>query len=228
MFKLFAHRGASADAADNSFEAFELAIEQGSDFIETDVRQTADGVLILEHDPSIEGLEVPYHTFAKLKEKKPHLLTVAETIKAFGERIPFCFEFKQAGLEHSLIYLLKDLLPEDMWRATEFSSFNIASAVAASKLLKALGQTNQVGFLTRQWDADSISLCKDLGLNQICPRAQSVLDQPEFLELAKNAGLKVRVWLIETPELTKALNELMVYGGTVNFPRAAKATLLAK
>lgn len=45
-----AHRGASWDAPENSIAAIEAAIEQGADYIELDVQQTADGTLVLIHD----------------------------------------------------------------------------------------------------------------------------------------------------------------------------------
>jgi len=41
-----AHRGASAHRAELTFAAYELAIEQGADGIECDVRLTADGHLV--------------------------------------------------------------------------------------------------------------------------------------------------------------------------------------
>jgi glycerophosphoryl diester phosphodiesterase len=46
-----AHRGASLDLPDNSMEAFVAAVASGCDAIETDVRQRADGTLVLAHDP---------------------------------------------------------------------------------------------------------------------------------------------------------------------------------
>ena len=114
--------------------------KQKADLIETDVRITADGVLVLEHDGEIDGLEVQYSTLAKLREAKPHLLTVAGALKQFGARIPFCFESKAANLEHALVYLLKDLLPPPMWQQTEFTSFNFMSAVSLyQKLLEEFG-----------------------------------------------------------------------------------------
>ena len=45
-----AHRGASWVAPENSLAAIEAAIEQGADYIELDVQQTADGTLVLLHD----------------------------------------------------------------------------------------------------------------------------------------------------------------------------------
>ncbi len=49
-----AHRGASAYAPENTLEAFELAIAQGADVIELDVRLTRDGELVVMHDAFVE------------------------------------------------------------------------------------------------------------------------------------------------------------------------------
>jgi glycerophosphoryl diester phosphodiesterase len=51
---LVAHRGASAYAPEHTRAAYELAIEQGADYIEPDLQITADGVLIALHDISLE------------------------------------------------------------------------------------------------------------------------------------------------------------------------------
>lgn len=48
---VIAHRGASAYAPGNSLEAFALAIEQGADAVELDVRLGPDGRLLVVHDP---------------------------------------------------------------------------------------------------------------------------------------------------------------------------------
>lgn len=224
-FKIIAHRGASADAPDNSAEAFELAVAQKADLIETDVRLTADGVLVLEHDREVEGLEVQYSTLAALREVKPHLLTVAGALREFGHRVPFCFECKAANLEHALLYLVKDLVPESMWSQAEFTSFNVMSAATCQRLLHLLGDTNQVGWLTRQWDEEAIEFTREMGLAQLCPPAAAVLARPELVQTAKDAGLTVRVWLVTEPEMVPDLADAGVYGGTVNFPGEVAALL---
>ena len=47
---LFAHRGASAHAPENTLAAFELALTQQADGIELDVKLTSDGHVIVHHD----------------------------------------------------------------------------------------------------------------------------------------------------------------------------------
>lgn len=51
--KVWAHRGASAYAPENTMEAFKLAVEMKADGIETDVHLTKDGVLVLMHDEKV-------------------------------------------------------------------------------------------------------------------------------------------------------------------------------
>ncbi|MGF1491151.1 MAG: esterase-like activity of phytase family protein [Microcoleaceae cyanobacterium] len=49
------HRGASGSRPEHTLEAYELAIEQGADFIEPDLVATKDGVLIARHENEISG-----------------------------------------------------------------------------------------------------------------------------------------------------------------------------
>jgi len=51
---LIAHRGASGYAPEHTLIGYQLAIEQGADFVEQDLQVTKDGVLICLHDPDLE------------------------------------------------------------------------------------------------------------------------------------------------------------------------------
>ncbi|MEM9379204.1 MAG: glycerophosphodiester phosphodiesterase family protein [Planctomycetota bacterium] len=48
--EIIAHRGASAEAPENTMAAFDLAIEEGADWIELDVQEDADGEVVVAHD----------------------------------------------------------------------------------------------------------------------------------------------------------------------------------
>jgi glycerophosphoryl diester phosphodiesterase len=51
---IFAHRGASAHAPENTLAAFELALSQHADGIELDVKLSADGHVVVIHDPTLD------------------------------------------------------------------------------------------------------------------------------------------------------------------------------
>ncbi|WP_405027722.1 glycerophosphodiester phosphodiesterase [Lentibacillus songyuanensis] len=52
--KIFAHRGASMHAPENTMPAFQLAYEHGADGIETDVQLTKDNIPVLIHDEQVK------------------------------------------------------------------------------------------------------------------------------------------------------------------------------
>lgn len=54
MTEIFAHRGASGYAPENTLEAFRLAMEQGADGIELDVHLTKDGEVVVIHDETLD------------------------------------------------------------------------------------------------------------------------------------------------------------------------------
>lgn len=51
---IIAHRGASAERPEHTLASYQLAIEQGADFIEPDLVPTRDGVLVCRHEPLLD------------------------------------------------------------------------------------------------------------------------------------------------------------------------------
>jgi glycerophosphoryl diester phosphodiesterase len=52
------HRGASGYAPEHTIPAYDLALEQGADYIEVDLQMTADGVLVAMHDDTLDRTAV--------------------------------------------------------------------------------------------------------------------------------------------------------------------------
>jgi glycerophosphoryl diester phosphodiesterase len=72
---VLAHRGASRAAAENTPEAFRLALIMGADGVELDVRRAAGGALVVHHDREVAGMPV-----RRLAE--PSLPTLAAALDA--------------------------------------------------------------------------------------------------------------------------------------------------
>jgi glycerophosphoryl diester phosphodiesterase len=83
-----AHRGASARFAENTPRAFSAAIAAGADMIETDVREGADGRLVLAHDPVVPDAPV---------------VAVEELVRLAAGRAGLDLELKEPGLEEALL-----------------------------------------------------------------------------------------------------------------------------
>ena len=103
---VIAHRGSSGERPENTLPAFERAIEQSADMIETDLHLSRDGVVVIHHDAELERLgeqgEIRDRTATELAamnaapgagvaEKMPTLLDILD---GFGERMQFNLELK--------------------------------------------------------------------------------------------------------------------------------------
>ncbi len=92
------HRGASADAPENTLASFRLAMEQGADGVELDAWRCATGEVVVIHDESTartcgEELLVPEATLARLRALDAGALRGA---RFRGERIPLLAEVLEA------------------------------------------------------------------------------------------------------------------------------------
>ena len=101
---VIAHRGASADAPDNSLSAFEVAIEHGADMVELDVRRTADGTLVAHHSARRRGIPLERLTYAELVRRsryRPPRLD--EVLSLCAGRVAVDVEVKEPGYEAAIL-----------------------------------------------------------------------------------------------------------------------------
>ncbi len=81
---ILSHRGYHERVAENTVEAFAQAMAMGVDGIETDLRRSADGLLILFHDRHAGGRDVAEFTRAELSE------TVGHHVPTLDEALEHC------------------------------------------------------------------------------------------------------------------------------------------
>ena len=77
------HRGASGYAPEHTIPAYDLALEQGADYIEIDLQMTADGVLVAMHDDTLDRT-------ATAPEGVPKRFCSGPLIKRTLEQIKMC------------------------------------------------------------------------------------------------------------------------------------------
>ena len=123
-----AHRGDSVTAPENTLKAFESAIEHDADFIELDVQQTKDGVIVVMHDSNLKrttGLnkniwEVTYEEIKDLDAgswfgaqfKGTKIPTLEETLEFCKDEIMLNIELKPTGYEVDFEKKVVDLVYE--------------------------------------------------------------------------------------------------------------------
>ena len=115
---VIAHRGASADAPENTLAALELAIYEGADWVEIDVQETREGAVVVIHDSDLKkiggsGLKVFEASLAELQGvdigswKHPsfsdqRVPTLQQVLGLCKNRINILIELKYYGREERL------------------------------------------------------------------------------------------------------------------------------
>jgi glycerophosphoryl diester phosphodiesterase len=129
-----AHRGASADRPENTLPAFELAIDQGADVIECDVRRTSDGALLLMHDATVDRTTSGSGPLREMTAAEAQALDAGE-----GERIPALSEVLE--LARGRVRVNVDLKEADV----------VDDAVAAVRAAGAEAGVTYISFLPEVW-----------------------------------------------------------------------------
>ena len=77
------HRGASQARPENTLAAFRRARELGADGVELDARRSADGWIVVHHDPAVLGFGlIAEHGFTALRAAHPEIPTLVEALEA--------------------------------------------------------------------------------------------------------------------------------------------------
>jgi glycerophosphoryl diester phosphodiesterase len=91
----FAHRGARADAPENTIEAFQLARRLGANGLESDVWLTADGEAVLDHDGVVRsGMRRRPIAEVRRADLPSHIPTLAELYDACGTAADLSLDVK--------------------------------------------------------------------------------------------------------------------------------------
>ncbi|HEX6289204.1 MAG TPA: glycerophosphodiester phosphodiesterase family protein [Herpetosiphonaceae bacterium] len=224
--QIIAHRGASADAPENTLAAFELAYRQGAQMIEFDVRPTADGAIVVFHDDTTARWNgrsdaVAALTLAAMQqidlrgERAPTLDEVCDWARATGMLLNV--EIKVAGIEAAVA---RTIQAHGIDEQVIISSF----ALGALQTMRIVAPDLARGVLT---DADATppgaaSLWPLEPLRSLEARAWHPSRQlPQLEQLIppiREAGYAVNVWTVDDPAVMRQLLGLRVEGIMTNRP----------
>lgn len=130
--RILAHRGLHHEVAENSLESFRAAARLGVDGIETDIRRTRDGVLILHHDRCLEDRRaISDLTVAEIEAALGRPLLTLE--QALGEvELPLWnLEMKEwSGRDEVFGLLAREPLPSGEFVISSFEHRGLLEAVA--------------------------------------------------------------------------------------------------
>ena len=212
--RIFAHRGASARAPENTLEAFDLAAKMGADGVELDVHLCRSGELVVAHDETVDRVSSGSGRIRDLSLAELKSLDFSRTLPEYAKaRIPLLSEVfslllptglaVNIELKNSIVDYpdLERKVLDEVIRSFDpsrvlFSSFNHHSMLRMKKLAPDLpcGLLYEA-VLVRPWE-----YAKRLGMDAIHPHYSQVLLPGGECAAAREAGIRVNTWTVNAPE----------------------------
>jgi glycerophosphoryl diester phosphodiesterase len=242
---MFAHRGSSGSAPENTLHAFEMAVEAGADILEMDVHATSDGHIVVMHDELIERTTngtgpVSAITLAELirldagyrftpdggktfpyRGKGVTVPTLHEVAERFPN-IPFNIEVKQdePRIERAVFELLEKLDHAEITLLASEKDFLVDRIrLMDPGLPTTFCSTEVLEFLQRlhqnNWE-DYTPPAKAMQIPELY-EAVPVLTQ-ESLEAAHRLGVEVHIWTVNEEADMSRLLRMGVDGIMSDYP----------
>jgi glycerophosphoryl diester phosphodiesterase len=225
--RLYGHRGASALVPENTLEAFEQALADGATALELDVHRTADGHIVVAHDPDgarTAGVADRIHDHGLVEVKtwnvgaasgggnRYAMPTLAEVLEEFPDN-PISVDLKPR--DPAIVDLLHELIQAH--RAAE----RVTVGSFHDRLVHRLRRDGYPGptALTRGEVAALRLLPLPFGRRMVrgdaamIPRTHGLirLDSERFIARCRGLGLRVDYWVVNDPP---AARELLARGAT--------------
>ncbi len=203
------------------------AVSRGADMVEFDLRRTADGVIVLMHDPvlkSEKGEEYPvshtdYDMLCSVARKRGFELAAFEEILiGFGSRIAFDIEIKAAGFEQDILRLLSEYPPAHRPVLSSFKSGVIRKIRRLdSEISTGLVIGNdRFGFLNLAERPLVKQIISGIGVQSI--HLHRTIASDNVVERLKLMGVSVFVWTVDDPDEIRRFIRMDVQGIITNKP----------
>jgi glycerophosphoryl diester phosphodiesterase len=230
-----AHRGGEAHAPENTFAAFDKAPSLGTNWVETDLRVSKDGEVVLIHDAAVERTT---NGAGKVGEKNVAELKALDAGSWFdpqyaAERIPTLPEFfrRYRGKLHSMLEI-KDVGRVEEWLVELVAEMDvygetviIGSSWQALERVKSLDAQIEIGWTAFEPTDENVDRALNLGCHHIGINPQALT--PEVVAEIKARGLPVRSTNVPNEAAMQHAVECGVMGMTINFPEKLAAYLRA-
>ncbi|TFF88944.1 MAG: glycerophosphodiester phosphodiesterase [Promethearchaeota archaeon] len=229
---IIGHRGANAEAPENTLKSFQRAIELGADYVEFDVQSTKDDELVIIHDENTYrtsnhmGL-IREMTLEELKEldfgEGEKIPTLEELIELAIGKVGFQCEIKVKGIGVEVAKIFQEY---NILDSTLISSFIHSELKAIQKYkpefrLASLEPTGTGWVTDWVWKQKIIEEAINNNFEAIHPLYRLV--NKDFINYAHQEGLKVNVWTVDSKIAMRKLIKIGIDGIVTNDIKLAKS-----
>jgi glycerophosphoryl diester phosphodiesterase len=232
---VIAHRGSSATAPENTLAAFRLAVEQGADYVELDVQESADGEVLVVHDSDLMKIgggpaKIWEATAAELRsvdiggykdaqyagERVP---TLAEALAVCKGKARMVIELKSYGHDQKLQERVAEIV-EAAGMANDCVYMSLDHTMI--ERMKRLRPSWRCGVLAARARGDLTSLHGDF------LAVEARMATPRFVRQAHRAGQDVYVWTVNDPAWMLATLSWGVDGLITDKPDLARKVVVRR
>ncbi len=233
--QVIAHRGASAEAPENTLAAFRRALEIGVDGVELDVHLSADGVPVVIHDPLLERTTDGRGLVKDLDLTGLRRLDAGRRFaeRFAGERIPTLIEALDVLRRVRVIIEIKNgplyypgiatpvvaAIREAGHGAVTISSFDHPVLLEVRAAAPELG----TAVLYSARPVDPVRMARDAEATILHPHW--VYLTADLVEAAHGAGLRVETWTVDEPAHLRHVVAAGADGVMSNHPDRLRAVL---
>lgn len=248
---MFAHRGSTVLAPENTREAFDLALRYGADVLETDVRLSRDGVVFVTHDACLERTtngqgQVRAQTSRSLssldagyrfvdpdgrpaRDQGVRLMSLSALLEQYPDtRINVDIKDADGLAAAAVAEVIAERSAEQRIIVGSFHAPTLARFRQLAPGVATAATRNEVAglyfgrALPRNWKPASLA-CQWL---QIPPSWHGIpLATPGFLAAARAEGLRIAYWTINDPARIQLLRDRGVDAIVTDRPDLARAII---
>ena len=228
--KVIAHRGYwnTKGASQNSIRSLVKADSIGCYASEFDVWMTPDGEMIVNHDPTISGVEIQNNLAADVRKKK---LDNGEVVPTLDEYLAQAAKLKtrlvlelkthdSRARERAAVKKTLDLVKK--YGLEDRTDYIVFSKDAFKEYIKQAPKGTKVYFLNGDYTPAQIKFSKGAGIDY---SLKVMKKHPEWIKECHNKGLEVNVWTVNEPEDMKWCIEQGVDYITTNEPERLQKML---
>ena len=247
MTIIVAHRGASADAPENTMEAFRLGVEADADAIELDVHLTADGQLAVIHDETLERTTDRTGRIAELTMEEIRQADAGATFVRPGDS---GYPFAERGLRVPTLPEVLEWLPDGIGLVVEIKARAAADAVVDAvrgQAVRATGSLAVISFdeaaIERVHELDpeirtgyllvptqpvepALVWATEHGHASVLPWEGDLgLDPLPIMAQAQAFGREIGCYVVNDPQRMRHLAACGLWGFVTDVPHVARAAL---
>ena len=207
---VFAHRGGSALAPENTIAAFDNGLALGADGLELDVHLSRDGVVVVHHDRLLDrttALRGPIAKRSAAELRRAEVPTLAEVLARYRDpRIIIEMKVNTAELAAAVIEVVRQAGAVGRVCLGSFGLRVLRAARAIEPAIATSGAREEVRWaLYRSWLRWPVSRVAYGGYQIPEFAGHSRVVSARFVEDAHDAGLGVQVWTVDDAESARRL-----------------------